>query len=432
MGRHGINNNSNKNAYKKTNKKATEPHNNKKSRKRQVLSYENVPIDEYEEYNNNKSFKVTKKLVKRIVIIVVIIAVLSATVFLVANRKKLTWDNISLWFSSSDGEGYPTDIVGTTVSKGNFTLVDGRLSYASDTSYIELDSNAGEIINSQLSYSNPVVRGTRTNTIVYGVGSDSYMIHNTKKMVHKGTTENGIYTADINDDGYYAVVTGGGGYLSVLTAYNDNNKQLYEYSFADYYITCVALNKSGSGAICCGVTSDNGAEKTKVYVLDFSKEKPANEYELTESVIYDMSYVSSDTVCAVANNAVYTIDVNEKTPDETDFNSRTLTSYYYNTDTNTLAVSLSRSGDGRNCDILSFNSNGEKEYEINSDYRVDSLCLYKGTLGIIAEGKGYILDETGAVVSQCDAGDDAQTLMLNSSDTGYILGLSEIRTVEFQ
>jgi hypothetical protein len=424
MAKHGADN-------KKT-KKDTQPRNSRKKSQRKVLSYENIPIDEYKDYTNEKTFKIKKKHIKRILIILLILVLLTASVFLIANRNKLTWDNISLWFTSSDGEGYPVDLVGTSVSKGNFTLVNGRISYASDTSYVELDSNAGEIINSQLSYSNPVVRGTRTKTIVYGVGGDSYMIHDTKKLVHKGTTENGIYTADVNDNGYYAVVTGGSGYLSVLTAYNDSNKKMYEYSFADYYITCVAINKNGNSAVCCGITTENGAEKTRVYVLDFTKEKPAMEYDLTESIIYDMFYISSDTVYAVADSAVYTIDTDEKKPKETDFNSRTLTAYAYNADTNNLAVSLSRSGDGRNCDILFFNSGGDKEYEINSDYRVDSICLYKGTLGIIAEGKGYILNETGKVEAKCDAGNDAQTLMLDSSDSGYVLGLSEIRTVEFK
>ncbi len=416
-------------------RKAKDIKHNKQRKKRNILSYENVPIDEYKEYSHDK-VKVNKKNVKKAVIIIVILALLALIVFLFANRDSITWDNFSTWVSEdilgkSDGDGYPVQITGTTISKGNFTLMDGRPSYASDTSYVELGDSAGKIINTQLSFSTPVVRGTRNYNIVYGAGDKNFIINDSKETKHKGSMKNKIFTADINDSGYYAVVTEGSGYLSVLTAYNDDNKKMYEYSFADYYITSVAINQRGSGAVCCGVTTVDGAEHTKIYVLDFTEEKPQKEYDLTESVIYDIFYLSSDIVSAVANNAVYTMDLSEDKPLKEDYKSRTLTTYEYNADTKTFTVSLSRSGDGRNCDILFFNSYGEKEYTINSSYKVDSISTYKGDLAILSFGTAYILNEDGTVESKADAGTDARSILLNSGDEAYVLGISEIRNVKF-
>ena len=434
MSKHGIDNKKKRNRDTSV-KKAKEPKQNKQRRSRKTVSYENVPIDEYKEYSQNE-VKFDKKILKKTLIIFGVIIVLVLSVALFVNRDNITWDNFSTWFSesvvgSTDGEGYPTDIMGTTVSKGNFRLIGGRACYASDTSYVELSDTAGNIINSQLSFSNPVVRGTQNYSIVYGLSSKGYMINDAKKTKHKGTTQNLIFTADVNNRGEYCLVTEGSGYLSVLTAYNSDNEKLYEYSFADYYITCVSINDSGTGAVCCGVTTVNGAEHSKVYVLDFNSTKPVKEYEFTESVIYDSFYLSSDLVGAVANDAIYVMDFDSNTPEKTEFSSRTLKTYDYNPATKNLVVALSRSGDGRNCDILFFNSSGENEYTINSQYRVDAISTYKGVLGILSEGTAYILEEDGTVDAKTDPGNDAQSILLYDTDKAYVLGISEIREVEF-
>ncbi|MGN0460659.1 MAG: DUF5711 family protein [Ruminococcus sp.] len=434
MSKHGIDNK--KKRYRDTAvKKAKEPKQNKQRRSRKTVSYENVPIDEYREYSQSE-VKFDKKILKKTLVIFGVLVVLVLAVTLFVNRDNITWDNFSAWFSesiigSSKGEGYPTDIMGTTVSKGNFRLIGGRACYASDTSYVELSDTGGNIINSQLSFSNPVVRGTQNYSIVYGLSGKGFMINDAKKTKHKGTAQNLIFTADVNNNGEYCIVTEGSGYLSVLTAYNSDNEKQYEYSFADYYITCVSINDSGTGAVCCGVTTVNGAEHSKVYVLDFSSTKPVKEYEFSESVIYDSFYLSSDTVGAVANNAIYFMDFDSNTPNKTEYNSRTLKTYDYNPATKNLVVALSRSGDGRNCDILFFNSSGENEYTINSNYRVDAISTYKGVLGILSEGTAYILEEDGTVDAQADPGSDAQSILLYDTDKAYVLGISEIREAEF-
>ncbi|MBQ9673594.1 MAG: hypothetical protein IJV39_03105 [Ruminococcus sp.] len=446
MGKHGISSKGTTSASKKKTKtKYSDTKNEqpiktrRKTTKRDVISYENVPIDSYEQYSEAKTKfkrkKINKRILKRCLLIFAILVIIFLAVFIIANRQSLTWDNINLWFSEhiigEDGSGYPATLSGTSVSKGNFTLVNGRPCYASDTSYIELNSNAGEIINSQISFNNPVIRGTRNNTIVYGVDGTGYMIHNSKKRTYKGSTEDSIYSADINDNGSYAIVTGGSDYLSVLRAYDNNSKQIYSYSFADYYVTCVSINYDGSGAVCCGFTTENGAEKTKIYVLDFTKEKSIKEYDLSESVIYDIFYLSDNIVSAVADDSVYTFELDSKDINKLDYESRILTDYTYNPDTRTFAIALSRSGDGHNCDIISFNSNGRDEFTINSSYKVDSISLYKGNLGILSENMAYILNEDGSVALSAEAGSDARTLLVAGSDKGYILGISEIRTIEF-
>ena len=46
-------------------------------------------------------------------------------------------------------------------------------------------------------------------------------------------------------------------------------------------------------------------------------------------------------------------------------------------------MALSRSGDGRSVALISYNSNGEAQYTINTEHKADSLSVYKGTVAIL-------------------------------------------------
>ena len=52
-------------------------------------------------------------------------------------------------------------------------------------------------------------------------------------------------------------------------------------------------------------------------------------------------------------------------------------------------------------------------------------------LGILSEGTAYILEEDGTVDAKTDPGNDAQSILLYDTDKAYVLGISEIREVEF-
>ena len=101
MGKHGekvtssdkqniIKEDSKKKAEKAEKIESKELKQNKKRKKRKILSYENVPIEEYSE----ETVKFNKRILKKTIIVFVIIIVLFAGVFLIANRSKFTWHNL--------------------------------------------------------------------------------------------------------------------------------------------------------------------------------------------------------------------------------------------------------------------------------------------------------------------------------------------------
>ena len=107
----------------------------KPNKERTVIGYEDMPLDDYEQEKTDLSPKTIKKII--IAASIVLIAVLAVLAFF--NRDRLTPENIAIWWTydvlGNGGKGYPVSIVGSEVKPGNFTVNQGRVAYASDTSH---------------------------------------------------------------------------------------------------------------------------------------------------------------------------------------------------------------------------------------------------------------------------------------------------------
>lgn len=399
----------------------------RKKSERDVISYEDMPLDDYEQEKTD----ISPEAVKKIIIGVCVALAAGLIVFAFANRDNLTWDNISNWWTydvlGNAGNGYPVNLIGTEVKSGNFAVNQNHVAYASDTSFVTLNSTGSEIANVQLRYSKPVMKSSGNRFLTYGIGTTGYQIQDFDGMLYSGEAEGAIYTADISSNGVYGIVTEGGGYLSILYVFNSNNNRIYKYSFSEYYINSIALNSDGSGGIACGITSDNGAVKTGVYVLDFTKEEPVSQYSISSDTIVDCDYLNDNRAVLVGQSSSYVIKRGEENYVTIKYDSKTLANYCFNPDTNSFALALSKSGDGRNCVIDIYNDNGERTSSIDTDYGAESISLYKGTVAILDGNTAYGFNSTGDLLYSCDTGTGSKRLILTSDNTAYVLSVNQVR-----
>ena len=399
----------------------------RKTSDRDVISYEDMPLDDYEQEKTD----ISPDSVKKILIGVCIALAAGLIVFAFANRDNLTWDNISNWWTydvlGNAGNGYPVNLVGTEVKSGNFAVNQGHVAYASDTSFITLNSTGSEVANVQLRYSKPVMKSSGNRFLTYGIGTTGYQIQDFDGMLYSGEAEGAIYTADITSNGVYGIITEGSGYLSILYVFNSNNNRIYKYSFSEYYINSITLNSDGSGCVACGITSDNGAVKTGVYVLDFTKEEPVSQYSINGDTIVDSDYLNDNRVVLVGQSSSYIIKRGEENYVTVKYDSKTLANYCFNSDTNSFALALSKSGDGRSCVIEIYNDNGEKTSSIDTDYGAESISLYKGTVAILDGNTAYGFNSEGTQLYSCDTGTGSKRLILTSDNTAYVLSVNQVR-----
>lgn len=413
---------------KKSGKYSDRSRENKRRRKREVISYEDMPLEEYEDDRT----EISKPAVKRILIIAGIILVLGLITFAVANRDSLTPERIGNWFKydvlGSKDTGFPVDIQGSGITQGNF-LYNGNITYVSDTAFVTLSNDGNEMAYNQITFAEPEIVADGDKVIVYNLGGIGYAVGTQTELSNTKDTKEDIFTADINSKGYYCVVTKADGYLSKLHVYNNHNEKLYSYSFSDYYVTSVALNNDGTGCVACGLAGKDGSISSVAYVLDFAKEEPKATFSLDDNTIYDVEYLDGGNVCMIGSQASFTLDIGGANLNQIDYNQMQLTSYDINTDTASFVLSLSRSGDGRKCSLEYINKAGEIVSVNDTELACESISLYKNRLAVLQNNTCYLFDTEGTKIGKAKTGNGSLAVKLESPSTAYILGINEIRKI---
>lgn len=402
----------------------------KKQSDRKVLSYEDVPLDDYEQEKTDLSPKAVKK------IILGVCAVLLAGVLVLAfaNRDKLTWDNLSVWWNydvlGNAGKGFPVNIVGSEVEAHNFAVNQGRVAYASDTSFVTLNNSGSEVANVQLRYSKPVMKSADNRFLTYGIGEKGYQIQSFDKNEFSGEAEGIIYTGDVAPNGVYCLVEEGNGFFSELCVFDRHNNRIFKYSFSEYYITTVSLNRDGTRCIAGGITSDNGAVKTGVYVLDFKKDKPVSQYSVADDSVMDCKYVGGNRAVLIGEKAAYVATEGADKLKTVSYEDKLLVNYCFSPSSNSFALALSKSGDGRKCTLKSYSEGGDELNSVDNPYGAQSFSVSKGYMAVLDGNTVYSYNSAGELAFSGDAGTGARAIVMTADNRACVLSVNQIRMVE--
>lgn len=404
----------------------------KKQNDRKVLSYEDVPLDDYEQEKTDLSPKAVKKIV--LGVIAVLLAGLVVLAF--ANRDKLTWDNLSVWWNydvlGNAGKGFPVNIIGSEVDARNFSVNQGRVAYASDTSFVTLNSSGSEVANVQLRFSKPVMKSADNRFLTYGIGESSYQIQDFDKNNYSGEAEGVIYTGDIAQNGVYCLVTEGNGYFSQLCAFDQKHNRVFKYSFSEYYITSVSINRDGTRCVACGMTSDDGAVKTGVYVLDFKKDKPVSQYSIKGDAVMDSKYIGGNHAVLIGEKSAYLVTDGAEDYKTVSYKDKLLVNYCFSPSSNSFALALSKSGDGRKCSLFAYNENGDEKMSADNPYGAQSISIFKGNIAVLDGNMVYSYNKSGELAFSGDAGSGARSLILTADNHAYVMSVNQIRYIELE
>ena len=412
-------------------KKGRYQHNDKKAVNRKYMSYEDVPIQDYEDTE-----PVPKNLTKKFFKVFLILFLSVVALLAIMNIQNLTPENISHWFQydllgKSEGDGYPVNLSGTNINTSNFDLMDGVPVYCSDTSVVVLNSNGGEYQNNQHAFASPMLKTSSGYSIIYNIGATGYKIIDRKSTVHSASADKNIFSADICPKGVYAILTQGNDYLAKLTVYRSDNLERYTYSFADYYVNNVSLNNDGSRAVVSGVSAKNGGFTSVIYVLDFNQNSYLQKYEIDDTYIYEICYLDNGNAIAVGENAAYYININDSKKSDISYNKQTLTSYTLDKSFG-LLLSLSTNPDGRECNVSRINPDGNIDFNFNTGTKILSLDYCDDKIGVLTQSGVRIYDKDGKIISTAETPSDTRKICFINSDSMYLLGKSEISQLEIK
>jgi len=102
-------------------------------------------------------------------------------------KKKKPFSRVPKWVYSGqwlrsitvgvgNGNGYPTDIVGSTVSRGNFITMHKNAVALSDTALTVMNNTAKHLVNCQHGFSHPVLQASNGRYLLYNLGGSGFKV----------------------------------------------------------------------------------------------------------------------------------------------------------------------------------------------------------------------------------------------------------------
>ena len=371
-----------------------------------------------------------KNIISKLMIAVVFILLFSIAVVLNNMWDKVSPDNLpnTIIQTSTAKEEFSEKLSGTSVQEKNIVNTGKGIYYISDTSILSLDYNGNKNFSGQHSYTSPFIKCSGDYAITYGVGSDKYRVISPSYNVYNGTQGTSIIDCDINSKGTYCVMSDHTGYLSVISVLDKDNEFIFSYSFNNYYGISCTINESGTMAAVGAVNTVDGALMSKVYILDFSSSEPIAVFDYKDNMIYEVDFIDNNKIAVVTDSLVSVVDSTNNKETPYSFDGKFLASYDIEYE-NSITVALAQSDDGRNCSIVTLDSNGREINKFSTVHKVFSIDTKKDKIALLADNTLYSYNTLGDALNNWQVGHDAKSVIMINEKTAYILGVSEIRKI---
>ncbi len=402
-----------------------------KMRKREMLSYEDKPIEEYEREENKRKSKAESAIPKNKKKAIIIISVLLVVVVAVCGLwQYIAPDSLlnSIASSKVKGNGFPVKIEGKIVDESDTSILNNNLAYISETQFQLVNNTGGLVLDERIKFASPAMASCEDYVIIYDRAGKNYEIKNSTGTLYRGEADDDIFSAHILENGCYALLTKKAGYTAKLTVFNSDHTQKYAYYFSECYTTDVSLNKDATRAVVCGFDASNGSIVSKIYVLDFTKTEPVAKMDFKDNTIYDVSFLENGNISAIGDKSTMIITSDYQQKYEFTYNGYNIVSKAVDKDG--LFLSLSPFTDGKSCEIW-YISQDALTTVTKTGLSTESMDYNGKIVAILSDNKITTFDtSTQTTITQKDAGIDAKSIRFADANTIYVVGISEIREVK--
>ena len=352
-------------------------------------------------------------------------------------RAQLAPDRVKAWVQEnllgySDGDGYPVSFGGSEVEWGNVAVADGTPAFVSSTGFVRLTKGGKTAAAAQHGYTNPVLRRCGSCFFIYDLGGKSFRVStNGTDFTETAQYDYAIYCGAVARSGIYAVASAATGYTSQVTVFSARGNKLFNWSSQNALITAVCFSPDGKRVAAAAFSSEGGAMKTTVRVFAVSGGEALDTRELNDCMMLDMAFANENRLMLVGDTCAAGFTVGSGALSTYDYAGQSLSTYDLDVQGGAV-LALSAAADGRSGTLVHFAPDFSTNTVARFSQSMRSVDWSAGGILTLSGGKVSLLDETGTVQGQADAGSDAVRALHAESGSCYILGASEIRKCALQ
>ena len=230
----------------------------------------------------------------------IILVILAALVFVF--RDRLTGENLRGTFGILSARQITAreDFTYDVGAGQTFAAAGNGLAVATSSSLHLMNAAGATSFRQVVSFAEPAVFATESKALfcdLGGTGCITARLDGTSAVL---TAKGALQSADMNENGWIALTTDATGYKGLVSVYDDEGAERYEYwSGAGYVLKAAVSPDNRSLAVLC---AESGGGKLHIFRLDSAEEYAS--YAIENALPFDFCFMGNDRVCLVGTDVL--------------------------------------------------------------------------------------------------------------------------------
>ncbi len=166
-----------------------------------------------------------------------------------------------------------------------------------------IDMTGKQVQSTALRYVKPKLVTSGKYMLVYDLSNTQYSIYNTFSLLYSGSLEYPISDADMNDEGYYLIVSRDAEYKTNVTVYNKEMEPVYVYQTNDRYVFDAHLYNDGSFILYCAKARD-GDSVSEIIKGNIKEKEVKVTFERSGTVFLSAERSGLDTTSVLGSDTL--------------------------------------------------------------------------------------------------------------------------------
>ncbi len=254
------------------------------------------------------------------------------------------------------------------------------------------DEDGNQIDMVQNEMDPPMALANGTSAMSFGIGGSTITTIHYRKGANPAITVPGsLVDADLSSDGCIGYSAIQPGYKSVLTALDGEGNEIYSwYSSTRFFGVCAISEKA---AKFCAVAPNIEASDFDTTAVMFATdtEEPLAELSLGNDMIYDLTFIGQQRLCAVGETQVHFFDIDGKHYNVYPFGGSELCAYNLN-GSGFAAIVLDTNQVGDRFRIVTLNVSGQELASISLDEEIRDISANGNYLAVLTSHSLRVYD----------------------------------------
>ena len=360
--------------------------------------------------------------------IAVIVAVFIGTILLIPNQKLQFGNSFFRYIGKAFGRS-PT-VGGSFLFDANldnmFSEIDGMLLITSKVGYQLFDRDGEEIAAVAQIYSSPAVSNGNKTALIWDIGGEDYTIISSTGDGYPFTASGVLISAAMNESGFYTIAMTEDRYKGSVTVYNNEMKPVYKWNSGEGYIVDCDIATSGSQISVVTLTGPGGTSPTgtgagsRIVSFNLDSEQEKGSYVSEDNVIFDLEYISENTVCALSQSHLTFLDRNMAHKADYNFPGEYLKNY--NLDGDGFAVLLlGKYRTGGAARLVAVDEAGNETGSLEISGEVLSISVKGKYIAVVCPEQTIIYHSDLSEYGMLDRMEGVRRALMNKDGTAYII-----------